>query len=119
MGMRRRDLIKGIAGAAAWSLAASAQQSDAVRRIGVLMGFAESDPVAKAYLVAFREALQKLGWAEGRNIRIDIRWAKADDAEARQRFAMELVAPQPDVIISHNTPTTAALVQQTRAIPII
>jgi putative ABC transport system substrate-binding protein len=90
-----------------------------MRRIGVLMGFAESDPVAQAYLVAFREALQKLGWVERRNIRIDIRWAIADDAEARQRFANELVALQPDVIISHNTPTTAALLQQTRTVPIV
>ena len=117
--MRRRDLIKGITGAAVWPLAARAQQLDAVRRIGALMGFAESDPLAQVYFAAFREELHKLGWAEGSNVRIDIRWAKADDAEARQRLAMELVAPQPDVIISHNTPTTAALVQQTRAIPIV
>ncbi|MEX2035638.1 MAG: ABC transporter substrate-binding protein [Xanthobacteraceae bacterium] len=90
-----------------------------MRRIGVLMGFAESDPVVQAYLVAFREGLQKLGWTEGRNIRIDTRWATPSDAEARQRFAKELVALQPDLILSHNTPTTAALLQQTRTIPIV
>ena len=118
--MRRREFITLLGGAAAaWPLAARAQQSDEVRRIGVLMGFAESDPVVQAYLVAFREGLQKLGWAEGRNIRIDTRWATPRDAEARQRFAKELVALQPDLILSHNTPTTAALLQQTRTISIV
>ena len=119
--MRRREFITLLGGAAAtaWPLAALAQQPDKVRRIGVLMGFAESDPVAQAYSVAIRDGLHKLGWIEGGNIRIDIRWARADDAEARQRFAKELVALQPDVIIGHNTPTTAALLQQTRTIPIV
>ena len=73
----------------------------------------------QARVAAFREELQKLGWTEGRNIRIDIRWADAGDAEARQRFAKELVALQPDLILSHITPTTAALLQQTRTIPIV
>ena len=119
--MRRREFITLLGGAAAtaWPLAALAQQPDKVRRIGVLMGFAESDPVAQAYSVAIRDELHKLGWIEGGNIRIDIRWARADDAEARQQFAKELVALQPDVIIGHNTPTTAALLQQTRTIPIV
>ena len=89
-----------------------------MRRIGVLMTFAERDAEAQAFVAAFREGLQKLGWAEGRNIRIDYRWA-ALDAEPIQRFAKELVALQPDLILSHNTPTTAALLQQTRTIPII
>ena len=117
--MRRREFITLLGGAAAWPLAARAQQPGAMRRIGVLMGYAESDPRAQAWAAAFREGLQKLGWTEGRNIRIDTRWAAPGDAEARQRFAKELVALQPDLILSHATPTTATLLQQTRAIPII
>jgi putative tryptophan/tyrosine transport system substrate-binding protein len=76
-----------------------------MRRIGVLMALAESDPEAQAWITAFREGLQKLGRAEGRNIRIDTRWA-ALEAEAMQRYATELVALQPDLILSQNTPTT-------------
>jgi len=92
----------------------------------MLMGFAESDSETQAYVAAFREGLQKLGWTEGRNIgwtegrniRIDTRWAAAD-VELMQRFAKELVALQPDLILSHTTPTTTALLQQTRTIPIV
>jgi putative ABC transport system substrate-binding protein len=117
--MRRREFITLIGGAAAWPLAARAQPAEGVRRIGLLMGaFAESDPEGQTFAAAFREGLQKLGWTEGRNIRIDARWA-AGDAEAMQRLAKELVALQPDLIVSPNTPTTAALLQQTRTIPII
>jgi ABC-type uncharacterized transport system substrate-binding protein len=115
--MKRRAFITLLGSAAAWPLAASAQQGDRMRRIGVLMAAAESDPVRRGYIVAFREGLQKLGWAEGRNIRVVTRWAV--DAEAMQRFAKELVALQPDVILSHSTPTTAALLQETRTIPIV
>jgi putative ABC transport system substrate-binding protein len=89
-----------------------------MRRIGVLMAYAESVPEAQTWVATFRAELQKLGWAEDRNLRIDIRWA-AGDREAKQRFAKELVALQPDLIISPTTPTTAALLQQTRAIPVI
>ena len=117
--MRRRDFITLLGGAAAWPLAARAQQADGMRRIGVLMGYAESDREGQAFVAAFREGLQKLGWTEGRNIRIETRWAAPDDAESRQRFAKELVALQPDVILANNTPTTAAMLQQTRTIPII
>ena len=116
--MRRRDFLGVIGGAAAWPLAARAQQGERMRRIGVLMAYAESDPEAQAWVAAFREELQKLGWTEGRNIRIDIRWATGD-TEAIQRFAKELVALQPDLIVSPTTPPTAALLQQTRTIPII
>jgi len=117
--MRRREFITLLGGAAAvWPLAARAQQGDQMRRIGVLMAFAESDREGQAWVAAFREGLQKLGWTEGRNIRIDTRWAAAD-AEAMQRFAKELVALQPDLILTQNTPTTAAMLQQTRTIPII
>ena len=117
--MRRREFITLLGGAAAWPLAARAQQADRMRRIGVLMGYAESDRQGQAFVAAFRDELQKLGWAEGRNIRIDTRWATPGDAESRQRFAKELVALQPDLILSHGTPATATLLQQTRTIPIV
>jgi putative tryptophan/tyrosine transport system substrate-binding protein len=105
--------------AVAWPLAAHAQQSDRVRRIGVLMGYAESDLDAQAWYAAFREGLQKLGWTAGRNTQIDTRWATPDDAESMRRFAKELVALQPDLILSSTTPTTSALLQQTHTIPIV
>jgi putative ABC transport system substrate-binding protein len=115
--MRRRDFITLLGGAAAaWPLAARAQYR--MRLIGVLMAYAEGDPEGQAWVAAFREGLQKLGWVEGRNVRIDYRWG-ALDAEAMQRFAKELVTLQPDLILSQSTPTTAALLQQTRTIPII
>src|SRR5262252_3712032 len=118
--MRRRDFIKGIVGSAgAWPLAAGAQQSERVQRIGVLMSYLESDPEARGWYAAFRDGLQKLGWTEGRNIRIEIRWAAPDDAGSMHRFAKELVALQPDLIVSGTTTTTAALLQYTRTIPIV
>jgi ABC-type uncharacterized transport system substrate-binding protein len=118
--MRRREFITVVGGAAvSWPLAARAQQPDRIRRIGVLMGYAESDSEGQAFVAAFREGLQKLGWVENRNMRIDYRWATSDDPDSIQRFAKELVALQPDLILSNNTPTTAATLQQTRAIPII
>jgi putative tryptophan/tyrosine transport system substrate-binding protein len=117
--MQRREFIRLLGGAAAaWPLAARAQQPDRMLQIGVLMAYAESDREGQAWVAAFREGLQKLGWTEGRNIRIDTRWAAAD-AEAMQRFAKELVALQPDLILTQNTPTTATMLQQTRTIPII
>jgi putative ABC transport system substrate-binding protein len=120
--MQRRKFITLLGGVAASPLAgtrlAHAQQGERMRRIGVLISYAESDPQAQAYVAAFREGLQKLGWAEGRNIRIDTRWGPFD-ADSRKRLAKELVASQPDLILSHNTPTTAALLQQTRTMPII
>src|SRR5262245_30018686 len=111
--MRRRNFIALLSSAAAvWPLAARAQQRERMRRLGVLMAYAENDSEAQAYLAAFREALQKLGWIEGRNLEIETRWA-ALDLEAMQRFAKELVALEPDLILSHSTPTTVALLQQT------
>jgi ABC-type uncharacterized transport system substrate-binding protein len=117
--MRRREFITLLGGAAAaWPFAAHAQQAAGMRRIGLLMGFAEIDPEGQTFVAAFREGLQKPGWTEGRNIRIDTRWA-AGDTEAMQRLAKELVALQPELIVSANTPTTAELLQQTRTIPIV
>jgi putative tryptophan/tyrosine transport system substrate-binding protein len=115
--MRRRDFITLLGGAAAWPLAARAQ-SDRVRRIGVLMAYAESDPEGQAWVAAFREGLQKLGWTENTNVRIDYRWATAEVAQIRQQ-AKELVAQQPELILSSGSPTTLALVQQTRTLPIV
>src|SRR5262245_44048601 len=83
------------AAAAAWPLAARAQQGESMRRIGVLMAHPKSDPEFQTYLAAFQEGLQKLGWAEGRNIQIDSRWGALDDAEARQRSGKELLALRP------------------------
>jgi putative ABC transport system substrate-binding protein len=118
--IERRTFISLLGGAAVtWPLAAREQQPDRIRPIGVLMSFAESDAEAQAWIAAFREGLQKLGWTEGRNIRIDTRWAAPRDAKSRQRFAKELVAMHPDLILASTTPPTAALLQQTRTIPII
>jgi putative tryptophan/tyrosine transport system substrate-binding protein len=116
----RRKFITLLGGAAATlPVRAHAQQMSGMRRIGVLMGYAENDREAQAFVAAFREALQQVGWMDGNNIRIDTRWAAPGNAEARERLAAELVALRPDAILSHNTPTTAALLQQTRTIPII
>jgi putative tryptophan/tyrosine transport system substrate-binding protein len=117
--VKRRSFITLLGGAAAaWPLAARAQQPNGMRRIGILITLAESDTVGQAYVGAFREGLQKLGWMEGRTFRIDTRRA-TPDVESIQRFAKELVALQPDVILTQNTPTTASMLQQTRTIPII
>ena len=107
--MKRREFITLLGGAAAaWPLAARAQQPERMRRLGVLMGRLESDTEGQARMAAFWEQFQKLGWMEGRTIRIDIRW-QTPDADSLHRFAKELVALQPDVILSESTPPTAAL----------
>ncbi len=117
--MRRRDFIKVVAGSmAVWPIAARAQPVDRMRRIGVLSGLGENDPEGRARVAAFQEGLQKLGWTEGRNLRVDVRWGTTE-AETMQRLANELVALQPDLIVTQNTPGTAAVLQQTRVIPII
>jgi putative ABC transport system substrate-binding protein len=116
--MQRRRVLGLLGGAVAtWPLAARAQGS--VRVIGVLMAIPESDPEGQARVTAFSEELQRLGWIEGQNIRIDARWALPRDDALRQRFAKELVALNPDLILSHATPSTATLVEGTRTIPII
>jgi ABC-type uncharacterized transport system substrate-binding protein len=118
--MIRREFITLLGGAfAAWPLAARAQQGERMQRIGMLMAHAESDPEFQQYVTTFREGLQKLGWMEERNIRIDARWGALDDAQARQRSAKELLALRPDVILTQNTPPTASMLEQTRTIPIV
>jgi putative tryptophan/tyrosine transport system substrate-binding protein len=110
--MKRREFVTLLGGAAAsWPLAARAQQPERIRRIGVLMGY----PEAQSEFASFVQELQKLGWAERRNLRTDIRWGIPADPESMHRFAKELVALQPDL----STPTTAALLQETRTIPIV
>jgi putative ABC transport system substrate-binding protein len=118
--MKRREFITLVGGAAvAWPLAARGQQPDRMRHISVLMAYADGDREGQAFVTAFREGLQKLGWTEGSNIRITIRWARPGDPELRQRSAKEIIALKPDLIISHGTPNTTALAKQTRNIPII
>ena len=116
----RREFITLLGGAAAaWPLAASAQQGERMRRIGVLMINPESDPEGQTWVRVFREEIQKLGWTEGRNIRMDIRWATPGDVEAMSRLAKEFVSHQPDLILSQGTPSTVALLKETRTIPIV
>jgi putative ABC transport system substrate-binding protein len=118
--MQRREFIALIGSAAlTWPSTASAQQAERLRRVGVLMAHPETDPEFQDYLAAFRAELQKLGWTEGRNIRIDARWGALDDAEVRKRSANELIAMQPDVILTQNTPPTATMLRQTRTVPVI
>ena len=117
--MRRRDFIKGIAGsAAAWPLAARAQQAERMRRIGVLMNVAADDLEGQARIAAFHQGLQELGWTLGRNARIDARWG-AVDADSSRRYAAELVGLAPDVILASASAAVAALQQTTRTIPIV
>jgi putative ABC transport system substrate-binding protein len=106
--LRRREFIAGLGGAAALPLAARAQQGDRVRRVGVLMPVDENDPAAKTMVSAFTQALADLGWADGRNARIDARWAGADVNRIRV-LAQELVGLQPDIIVTYGTPGTVAV----------
>src|SRR5260221_7836886 len=98
--LRRRQFLTLLGGAAAWPLAARAQQGERIRRIGVLHSLAADDPEGQARLTAFVQGLQELGWTDGRNVRIDYRWT-ACDAERARRYAAELVALAPDVILAH------------------
>jgi putative ABC transport system substrate-binding protein len=117
--MRRREFITLLGGAAAaWPLSARAQQSDRMRLIGVLMAYAESDSTAQSWLAAFRAALAKLGWTEGSNLRIELRWS-ADDADRMRTLAKELVDLRPDAIFGVTTPVIAALARETKTIPIV
>ena len=117
--MRRRDFVALVGGAAAaWPLAAHAQEGERMRRIGFLTPFVEDDPEAKARVAAFVQGLQQLGWTDGRNVRIDIRWG-AGDAERIRRYAAELVALAPDVILAAGGATVGPLFQATRTVPIV
>jgi putative ABC transport system substrate-binding protein len=116
--MRRREFIAGLGSAAVWPLAAGAQQGDRVRRIGVLTAGDENDPVRKTFISAFTQALADLGWTDGRNVRMDLRWGRADTNRIRA-LAQELVGLQPDIIVGGGTAATAALQRETRTIPIV
>jgi putative ABC transport system substrate-binding protein len=117
--MRRREFITLLGGAAAtWPVAAHAQQRDRMRLIGVLMGYAEDDPAVQSYLAAFRVALAKLGWTEGSNLRIELRWG-ASDPDRIRTFAKELVELRPDAIVGVTTGVVSALARETSTISIV
>jgi putative tryptophan/tyrosine transport system substrate-binding protein len=116
--MRRREFIAGLGGAAAWPLVARAQQGDRVRRIGVLLAGDENDPFWKPRYSAFTRALADLGWTDGRNVRMDLRWG-GDDANRIRALAQELVGLQPDIILTGTPAVTAAVQRETRTIPIV
>ena len=116
--MKRREFITLLGGAATWPLAARAQQSERMRRIGVLMPLAEDDPEGQSRLRAFVQGLQQSGWTDGRNLRIDIRWG-AGDAERIRRYAAELAALAPDVILAGAGAVIPSLLQATRTVPIV
>src|SRR5437868_9049630 len=118
--LRRRDFITvlGSAAAAAWPIAVRAQQVERMQRIGVLMSVAADDPEGQARIAAFLQGLQQLGWTDGRNVRIDTRWA-AGDADRGRKYAAELVALAPDVILAAGTAAVGPLLQATRTVPIV
>jgi putative tryptophan/tyrosine transport system substrate-binding protein len=116
--IKRREFIAGLGGAAAWPVGAWAQQPDRLRRIGVLMTFDENDPAGKANLSGFTQGLAELGWTEGRNVRMDVRWT-AGNADRMRTFAKELVGLGPDAILGSTTAVMAALQRETRTIPIV
>src|SRR5271169_3993515 len=116
--MRRREFIAGLVGAAAAPLLARGQQpADRVRRIGVLLAGVEND-LSKSSVSAFTQALADLGWTDGRNVRMDLRWGRGDNNQIRT-LAQELVGSQPDVIATNGSPATAAVQRETRTIPIV
>jgi putative ABC transport system substrate-binding protein len=116
--MRRREFITLLGGAVAWPVGARAQQPARMRRIGVLTTFGDSDALAQGWDAAFRKRLDESGWHDSRNVQIDHRWA-AGNADRLQAFAKELVVLQPDVIFAVTTPTVAALLRETRTLPIV
>ena len=119
VGMRRRDFISLLGGAvAAWPLAARAQQGERVRRVGVLMNLTADDDEASRRVTALAQGLQQLGWTDGRNVRIDYRWGAADTDHSR-KYAAELVALAPDVILASGSPAVAALQQAARTVPMV
>jgi putative ABC transport system substrate-binding protein len=117
--MNRRDAIALIVSAAGWPLVVRAQQSDRMRKIGILMGLSADNPVGQARVATIRAALQQLGWAEGREVHIELRWGGPGDANLMRAQATELVALAPDVILANGSPALAPLLQATRSIPIV
>jgi putative tryptophan/tyrosine transport system substrate-binding protein len=116
-GMKRRTFIGALGGAAAWPVVARGQQSERVRRVGVLMALGADDPESKARVTAFVQGLAQLGWIIGQNVQVDYRWAlNFDDVH---RYVAELVALAPDVILTHSSATVAPLLQATRTVPIV
>src|SRR6516162_7676839 len=116
--VNRRAFITLLGAVAAWPLAARAQQPERMRRIGVLMNLAADDPQGQARLAGFQQTLQQLGWSDGRNVRIDIRWHE-NDAERARRYAQELVALAPDILLADGTVSSTALQHITRTLPIV
>ena len=116
--MRRREFITLLGAQAAWPLGAQAQQGDRVRRIGMLMPYDENDPLAKARISAFTQALADLGWTVGRGVRMDLRWG-GGDANRIRALAQELVSLHPDIILTIGTPATVAVQRETQMIPIV
>jgi putative ABC transport system substrate-binding protein len=116
--IKRREFVMLLGGAAAWPLAARAQQGDRMRRIGVLMAGDENDPGTKRRVSAFTQALADLGWTDGRNVRMDRRWGGSDINRIRG-LAQEFVGLQPDIVLADSTPATVALQRETRTIPIV
>jgi putative tryptophan/tyrosine transport system substrate-binding protein len=116
--MKRREFITLLGGAAAWPLAARAQQGERVRRIGVLMSTAADDTEGRARIAAFLGELQQLGWIDGRNARIDTRWG-AGSADDIRKYAAELAALAPEVILATGSATLGPLLQATRAVPMV
>jgi putative tryptophan/tyrosine transport system substrate-binding protein len=117
--MRRREFVALAGGAAViWPLATRAQQPDRIRRIGVLMAFDENDPEPKSWLSGFVKALAELGWTDGRNLSMNVRWA-AGNADRMRMFAKELVDLKPDLILANSTTVTASLQRETQTIPIV
>src|SRR5689334_5175108 len=117
--MRRRDFIAALGGAAAaWPVVSKAQQGERVRRIGMLVSGTERDAEMLARTAAFKEGLERLGWVDGRNLRMDYRYVAAR-SDVHERLAKELVALRPDVILAYSTPAALALLRETRSIPIV
>ena len=116
--LRRRDFVTLLGAAAVWPRAARAQRRDRMRRIGVLMGLAADDAESQARLAAFAQGLQHSGWIVGQNVRVDYRWG-AGNADLMRKFAAELVALAPDVILAHSSAAVGPLLQATRTVPIV
>ena len=116
--MKRRTFIAGLGGAAAWPVVARAQQPDRIRRIGVLTNLASDDPDSLTRIGAFLQSLQELGWTDGRNVRIDYRWS-AGDPERNTKYAAELIALAPAVILATGLPAVEPLMRASRTVPIV